>query len=134
MIVCEDSYPAILDEIADFLTHAEVELIFVRAAQMREINKTKRGVDAATDVLSFPLNYVPHFPIGSIVINLDEVEQKAAEFSHSQADEIALLFTHGLLHVLGFDHENDDGLMRRKEIEIIKKWALPDSLIVRNLG
>ncbi len=132
MIICEDNYPAILDEITDFLTDGEVELVFVRAEQMRELNLKERGLDYATDVLSFPLEPAPHFPLGSIVVNLDKVAEKACEYGHGEEDELALLFTHGLLHVLGFDHEKDNGEMRAKEEEIIKKWGLPDSLIVRN--
>lgn len=133
MILCDDVYPAILDEIADFLTNGEIELVFVESDEMRKINHKSRGIDEPTDVLSFPIQYAPHFPLGSIVINLDKVIQKANEFNHSQDDEIALLFTHGLLHILGYDHENDDGEMRRKEIEIIQKWDLPQSLIVRTI-
>ncbi|WP_210671096.1 rRNA maturation RNAse YbeY, partial [Helicobacter cinaedi] len=66
MIICNDSYPSVLDKIADMLTKAEVELVFVSNEEMREINRDKRGMDKTTDVLSFPLTYVPHFPIGSI--------------------------------------------------------------------
>ncbi|AJB45119.1 heat-shock protein [Campylobacter fetus subsp. testudinum] len=132
MIICNDSYPSVLDKIADMLTKAEVELVFVSNEEMREINRDKRGIDKTTDVLSFPLTYVPHFPIGSIVINTDLASSKAFELGHNKDDEIALLFTHGLLHILGFDHENDDGEMRRKEISIMELMGLPKSLIVRN--
>ena len=75
-------------------------------------------------------NFAPVL-LGSVVINLDLVELKAAQLGHGRDDETALLFTHGLLHVLGFDHESDDGQMRAKECEIIEKFRLPKSLIVR---
>lgn len=75
-------------------------------------------------------NFAPAL-LGSVVINLDLVELKAAQLGHGRDDETALLFTHGMLHVLGFDHESDDGQMRAKECEIIKKFRLPKSLIVR---
>ena len=75
-------------------------------------------------------NFAPVL-LGSVVINLDLVELKAAQLGHGADDETALLFTHGLLHVLGFDHESDSGQMRAKECEIIEKFCLPKSLIVR---
>ena len=75
-------------------------------------------------------NFAPVL-LGSVVINLDLVELKAAQLGHGRDDETALLFTHGLLHVLGFDHESDSGQMRAKECEIIEKFCLPKSLIVR---
>ena len=78
-------------------------------------------------------NFAPAL-LGSVVINLDLVELKAAELGHGRDDETALLFTHGLLHVLGYDHESDDGQMRAKECEIIEKFRLPKSLIVRTEG
>ena len=135
MILCEENYPQILDEILCYLTKNAVELVFVRSEEMRQINKDSRGIDKTTDVLSFPLENVPFGGdiklIGSVVINLDLVSQKADEFLHSNDDEIALLFTHGLLHILGFDHESDNGQMREKECEIITKFNLPKSLIVR---
>ena len=135
LILCDEKYPAILGEILAELSDDAVELVFVRSEEMREINKNSRKIDKTTDVLSFPLENVPFGGdiklIGSVVINLDLVEQKSLEFSHSNDDEIALLFTHGLLHILGFDHEIDNGEMREKECEIITKFKLPKSLIVR---
>lgn len=135
LILCDEKYPAILGEILAELSDDAVELVFVRSEEMREINKNERGIDKTTDVLSFPLENVPFGGdtrlMGSVVINLDLVEQKSLEFSHSNDDEIALLFTHGLLHILGFDHESDNGEMREKECEIITKFKLPKSLIVR---
>ena len=137
LILCDEKYPASLGEILAELSDDAVELVFVRSEEMREINKNERGIDKTTDVLSFPLENVPFGGdiklIGSVVINLDLVEQKSLEFSHSNDDEIALLFTHGLLHILGFDHEIDNGQMREKECEIITKFKLPQSLIVRTL-
>ncbi len=133
MIVCDDAYPAILDKIGDFLTPGEVELLLVSGERMREINLSARGIDKATDVLSFPLELLPHHALGSVVINVDLAHEKAAELGHLADDEIALLFTHGLLHILGYDHENDDGEMRRKEIDIVERFGLPKSLIVRTL-
>jgi len=78
-------------------------------------------------------NFAPML-LGSVVINLDLVELKAAQLEHGRDDETALLFTHGMLHVLGYDHESDDGQMRAKECEIIEKFGLPKSLIVRTEG
>lgn len=203
MILCEQPYPEILDAIAAELGGGSVELIFVRGEEMRQLNAQTRGIDKATDVLSFPLdpaafagfggdlseensahensgakilntansasentdaansasenfntknsegessddenlknenfnggNFAPAL-LGSVVINLDLVELKAAQLGHGRDDETALLFTHGLLHVLGFDHESDGGQMRAKECEIIEKFRLPKSLIVRTEG
>ena len=200
MILCEQPYPEILDAIAAELGGGSVELIFVRGEEMRQLNAQTRGINKATDVLSFPLdpaafagfggnlseensahensgdkilndtnyasentdtansasenfntensegkssddenlknenfngeNFAPVL-LGSVVINLDLVELKAAQLGHGRDDETALLFTHGLLHVLGYDHESDDGQMRAKECEIIEKFRLPKSLIVR---
>ena len=78
-------------------------------------------------------NFAPAL-LGSVVINLDLVELKAAQLGHGRDDETALLFTHGMLHVLGDDHESDSGQMRAKECEIIEKFRLPKSLIVRTEG
>lgn len=131
MILCESDYPKILDEISNFLTKDDFELIFNNEDEMRNLNFSTRNIDKSTDVLSFPYEKMAHFPIGSIVINLDEVALKSQQFCHSKDDEIALLFIHGALHILGYDHEKDSGEMREKECEIILKFNLPKSLIVR---
>lgn len=135
MILCQSNYPKILDEILSEFSNLHLELVFVKSEEMREINKNTRNIDKTTDVLSFPLVIQKNFEnslLGSVVINLDLVSQKAYEFGHSNDDEISLLFIHGLLHVLGYDHEIDNGEMRQKECEMISKFNLPKSLIVRN--
>ncbi len=132
MIICDERYPAVLDEIAEFLTPFEVELNFCDGEEMRALNLKTRKIDKSTDVLSFPFAYVPHAPLGVVVINSDEAAAVATRLGHSYEDEVALLFTHGLLHVLGFDHEKDNGEMRNKEVEVIARFSLPESLIVRN--
>ncbi len=123
-----------IDAIANALTKKEIELIIMDAHEMREINKEHRGIDKATDVLSFPYEAMPMIPLGSIVICREYIEQKAIEFGHTNDDEFALLFIHGLLHLLGYDHEVDDGEMRQEEARLIQKFNLPESLIVRNEG
>ena len=120
-----------LKEIYEYLTDKEIELILTTDEEIQELNKTHRGKDAPTDVLSFPLENLPGMPLGSIVISIDTAKKGAKNFGHSVEDEIKLLFIHGLLHLLGYDHEVDNGEMRKKEEEIIKKFNLPDSLIVR---
>ena len=123
----------ILELIAKELTTKDFELIITDNEEIQELNKAHRNIDKATDVLSFPMEFdFPNMPLGSIVISLDYVEDKAKEYGHSNEDELTLLFIHGLLHLLGFDHEVDNGEHRNKEEELIKKYKLPDSLIVRN--
>ncbi len=122
-----------LEVIKNNLTSKDIELILVENEQMREINKEHRNIDKATDVLSFPLEFdLPNMPLGSIIISTDFISEKASEYNHSFEDEMKLLFIHGILHLLGFDHEVDNGEHRQKEEELIKMYNLPDSLIVRN--
>ena len=124
----------ILNDIASSLTDKEIELIITNNEEIREINKEYRGIDKDTDVLSFPYEDMPMAPLGSIVISSWHVETNAQELSHSTDDELALLFIHGLLHLLGYDHEVDNGEMREKEKDLIKEFNLPKSLIVRTQG
>lgn len=81
--------------------------------------------------LSFPLEAIPHTPLGSVVINAPLAQENALKLGHSLEDEIALLFIHGVLHLLGYDHEKDKGEQRQKEGELIKAFDLPLSLIER---
>jgi len=127
----------LLEEIAASLTHKEIELIITNNSTIEELNKEHRGKENPTDVLSFPLDNffegqsLKNIPLGSIVISEDFVKEKAEHFGHTQNDELSLLFIHGLLHLLGFDHESDEGEMRKKEKEIIESFSLPSSLILR---
>ena len=123
---------ALLKRISDSLSKRDIELILTNNDEIRDINARHRGIDKATDVLSFPsLATAKHSPLGSIVISDDYVKAAAKRYGHDAQDEFALLFIHGLLHLLGFDHENDQGEMRRKEEQLIQKYALPKSLIIR---
>lgn len=122
-----------IESICDSLTNKDIELIIVHNNEIQELNKEHRNIDKATDVLSFPLEFdMPNMPLGSIVISSDFVEEKAKEYGHTKDEEFSLLFIHGLLHLLGFDHEVDNGEHRTKEEEIINQFNLPNSLIVRN--
>ncbi len=110
------------------------ELIFVSAEEIRELNKSTRGIDRVTDVLSYPtLDGVrgkvllkKDFPtdvdgdnllIGSIAMCMDKIKEQAIEFGHSEERERDYLIIHGLMHLFGYDHidENDKILMREKE-------------------
>lgn len=121
-----------LEEIASLLTDAPIELIITDNETIRELNAQYRNKDKPTDVLSFPIEQaIPGMPLGSVVISEAYVSEKAAEFGHQPSDELALLFIHGLLHLLGYDHEIDHGEMRQKEEALIEQFGLPKSLIVR---
>ncbi len=126
-----------LEKIAQSLTIKEIELIITDNESIQELNQEYREKDKPTDVLSFPMDTpfteqsIFGMPLGSIVISADLVEEKANELGHTIQDELSLLFIHGLLHLLGFDHETDDGEMRAREKEIIEAFDLPSSLIVR---
>ncbi|WP_033614492.1 rRNA maturation RNase YbeY [Helicobacter pylori] len=122
----------LLEKIADFLAPIQmVELVLVSNETMRGINRDLRNCDYATDVLSFPLEAIPHTPLGSVVINVPLAQANALKLGHSLESEIALLFIHGMLHLLGYDHEKDQGEQRQKESELIKAFNLPLSLIER---
>jgi len=126
-----------LEKIASSLCTNEIELIITDDESIRKLNQTHRGKDSATDVLSFPLETpftqesIFAVPLGSIVISDSHVKQKAQALEHSIQDELSLLFIHGMLHLLGFDHESDNGEMREREVQLIKQFDLPKSLIIR---
>lgn len=94
----------------------ELSCILIDDQKIHEINKEYRNIDRSTDVISFALEdseqyYVPGMPrsIGDIFISIDHAKMQADEYGHSLKREMCFLFTHGLLHLLGFDHmEADD--------------------------
>ncbi|ANV97973.1 rRNA maturation RNase YbeY [Helicobacter enhydrae] len=111
----------------------DIEVLILGDEEMSHFNQTYRNKEGITDVLSFPYEQdVPNLPLGSIVMSATLIAKKAQEYGHSIEDEIRLLFIHGFLHLLGYDHEVDYGEHRAKEEEMIVSLGLPSSLIVRN--
>lgn len=108
-------------------------------AALRRLNREFRGEDHATDVLSFPADLgssgsgknasVPF--LGDIAISLGRARVQARRFGHSIEDEVRILMLHGLLHLLGMDHECDGGRMARHETRWRARLGLPGGLIER---
>ncbi len=121
-----------LNLIAKDFTNKDIEVLLTDNKKIRQINKEYRNIDKETDVISFPFEDIPHSPLGSVVISVQKAKEEANRLNHSVEDEITLLFIHALLHLLGFDHEKDSGEMREKEKEIIDRYNLPKSLIIRS--
>lgn len=123
--------------IAQFATRLETEVssgrpfdvLITTDSELRRLNHTFRGKDYATDVLSFPA--VSGDRLGDLAISLPRARAQARTFGHSAEREIQILMLHGLLHLLGMDHETDRGRMARAE----KRWrthlGLPGGLIER---
>jgi len=98
-------------------------------AELRRLNREFRGKDYATDVLSFPAIGGPS--LGDLAISATRARAQAREFGHSTEDEIRILMLHGVLHLLGFDHETDEGRMARAEKRWRARLHLPNGLIER---
>ena len=126
----------LLEKISDRLTTKEIDLNICYNPTIQKYNALYRGKDKPTDVLSFPLendieSELIALPLGSIMISIEYVKNISQELGHSYEEELSLLFIHGLLHLLGYDHERDSGEMREREEELIREFNLPNSLIVR---
>jgi probable rRNA maturation factor len=107
---------------------AEVSLVFVDDQYIRSLNFEYRGIDSPTDVLSFAMLEGEAIPgqeeeliLGDVVVSLQTACRQAEEYGHSFRREAAYLTAHGVLHLLGYDHQDVDGReeMRRKEEEIL---------------
>ena len=112
---------------------AEISLLICDGPTIHELNREYRNVDAPTDVLSFALNEGNEeiaeeeaLALGDIVINIDRAKEQAEEFGHSKEREIAYLSVHGFLHILGYDHyeEEEKKEMRKAEEEILSACGL----------
>lgn len=123
----------------------ELLINFVDLIEIRELNLSSRGIDKSTDVLSFPYldieigkSITPskykydinpetgNVMLGEIYICTEILKKQALEYGHSEKREAAFLALHGLLHVLGYDHieEEDKKLMRAKEEEILSECKI----------
>jgi probable rRNA maturation factor len=92
----------------------EVALVLVRDPAVRDLNARYRGQDKPTDVLSFP-GPGGAAGLGDIVVSVDTAERNARRLGRTLERELDVLALHGFLHVLGYDHETDDGAMDRLE-------------------
>jgi probable rRNA maturation factor len=116
-----------------------VSVAFVSDRHVRALNRRYRGIDRATDVLSFaaeksrPTPYAlrPTPFLGDIVIARGVARRQARDAGHSELTEWRVLALHGLLHLLGYDHERDDGRMRTMERRLRRAGGLREGLIER---
>ena len=124
-------------EYEGFGADTEVSVTFTDNEGIRAINSEFRGIDAPTDVLSFPLTdyEAVDFPVadepaaslGDIVLSLERADEQARQFGHSFEREVAFLTVHSMLHLLGYDHvnsEQEDAEMRRRQREILESMGL----------
>jgi probable rRNA maturation factor len=119
----------------DLPEETEVDLTFVDDATIQELNETYRDITAPTDVLSFSqlentgeepefVDLVGAKVLGDIVISLETGLRQSQEYGHSLKREIAFLTIHGLLHLLGYDHQTaaEEEQMFAKQTEILNRW------------
>ena len=125
---------------------ASVEVILTDNEGIREINRDTRGIDAPTDVLSFPMAYYEspadfdgledqddvfdpdsgEYMLGSMMISCEKVRSQALEYGHSEMRELAFLVVHSMLHLMGYDHieENDRILMEERQRDILDQLGI----------
>ncbi|MFR7591041.1 MAG: rRNA maturation RNase YbeY [Longibaculum sp.] len=135
MNLCEDNYEQqffkIIETTLKYLKiedDVELSCLLIDDKRIHEINRDYRDIDRSTDVISFALEdndqfYVEGMPrsLGDIFISYDHAKMQAKEYGHSLEREMCFLFTHGLLHLLGYDHMNEED---EKEMFAIQKDIL----------
>ena len=97
-------------------------IAFVSDKRIRELNRQFRGIDKATDVLSFPAE--EKLNLGDIAVSVDTAAVQAKENGLTLEGEIAQLILHGLLHLCGYDHETDNGEMNRFELKLRRQLRI----------
>lgn len=125
-----------------FEISSEISVLLVDNEKIREMNKEYRQVDAPTDVLSFPMVDMVEgkmesdtgdydldeelLLLGDIVISLEMAEKQAGEYGHSFERELAFLLTHGVFHLLGYDHESEEEerIMLGKQEAVLEQMGL----------
>jgi len=103
---------------------ASATIAFVSDAKIRELNRTFRGIDKATDVLSFPSGDADQLNLGDIAISIQTAVVQARQNSLTVEQELSQLILHGLLHLCGYDHETDKGEMNRLELRLRRDLGL----------
>jgi probable rRNA maturation factor len=110
----------------------EVEVLLAGDAELKRLNKSFRGKNKSTDVLSFPTPpEIARHHAGDLAISLETATRQAAAYGHTLRDEVRILLLHGLLHLAGEDHETDRGRMATREAALRRELRLPATLIER---
>jgi probable rRNA maturation factor len=104
--------------------------LFTNDAELQRLNRMFLSNDYATDVLSFPSSDAS--TLGEIAISVQRASEQAVEHGHSVEEELKILMLHGVLHLLGHDHERDRGAMARLEKRWQHELGLPEGLIERS--
>lgn len=154
-VAIKEDLKSLIEEIVDYSLKQEkveipyeVSVIFVDNEEIRNINRDTRNIDRATDVLSFPMLeyeekkvfkecYLNHefspvdlddgnLVLGDIVLSLERAMEQSNEFNHSFQREVCYLVIHSVLHLLGYDHmeEDDKVIMRKREEEILSQFSI----------
>lgn len=122
-----------LARVAPRAARGTVSIAILPDARVKALNRKYRRKNAATDVLSFPEKGSGRDPfLGDIAISRGIAQKQAKLLGHSLAVELRVLALHGLLHLLGYDHESDNGRMARVEARLRRKAGLPSGLIARS--
>ena len=129
-------------ELESFTIPCEISILLVNDESIREINNEQRNIDKSTDVLSFPMTSMVNgildedtgdydmdeelLLLGDIVISMDTTDRQAKEYGHSFNREFAFLVTHGMFHLLGYDHmvEAEEKVMMGKQEEVLSLIGL----------
>lgn len=150
-----DEFISNLEKVCDFALKEEgvncpyqISLLFVNNDEIKEINKETRNIDKVTDVLSFPMLDYPvkkvfkevysdnkfdetfldgeELVLGDMVLSLERAAEQSREYNHSYNREVSYLVVHSILHLLGYDHmeEDDKEIMRKREEEILAKFNI----------
>jgi len=109
----------------------EVNILVAGNEELQALNSRFRGKHKATDVLSFPAMARARGIVGDVAISADMAASNAARLGHATMEELKILVVHGLLHLAGYDHEQDQGEMARRELLLRKRLGLPSGLIER---
>jgi probable rRNA maturation factor len=120
-----------LHRVAPVRARGHVTVALVADRRIQELNRRFRGKDTATDVLSFPAGEAGM--LGDVVIARGVARRQAGGAGHDVPTEIRVLALHGLLHLLGYDHERDGGRMARLEVRLRRKGGLREGLIERGV-
>lgn len=121
-----------LRRVAPARARGALTVAIVPDARIQALNRRYRKKDRPTDVLSFPAGEAGY--LGDVVIAAGVARRQSREAGHSLQSELRVLALHGLLHLLGYDHETDDGRMARMERRLRRKGGLRDSLTERSMS